>query len=73
MPRLILAVPEARKIGTEHAADNNLDHRSSLSDDMVTDLTRPIKRIPEKFSFRIQAVALVPRAATGTAAFTVCA
>jgi hypothetical protein len=42
MLRLILALPEAWKTGTEHAAEGNLDHGSSLLDDMVTDLTRPI-------------------------------
>jgi hypothetical protein len=45
----MLAVPDVRDTGTQHAADCNLDHGRSFLDDMVTDLTRPIKRIPEKF------------------------
>jgi hypothetical protein len=49
MVRLILALPEGRNPGNEHAAERNLDHRSSRLDDMVTDQTRPIKRIPGKF------------------------
>jgi hypothetical protein len=49
MLRLILALTDACKTATEHAAEGNLDRGSSLRDDMVTDSTRPIKRIPEKF------------------------
>jgi hypothetical protein len=49
MLRLILALTNARKTGTEHAAEGNLGHGSSRWDYMVTDLSRPIKRIPEKF------------------------
>jgi hypothetical protein len=55
MRSLILALPEAHDPGIEHAADGSLDHTSALPDDMVADLSRPIKPIPEKLARTLSA------------------